>query len=369
MTVREFSCENFRNIPSCRLFFSEGVNLLYGENAQGKTNVLEGIYLFARGRSFRTAEEKELTRFGADGFRLSVGYSDQKGETKLEYAAFGRERRRIKNGVKLAKISELLGNLRAVLFTPDDLGMVKGSPDERRTFLNIAISQYDTRYISFYSRYKTLLDNRNSLLKAAKQGKYTDESELLAFSEAMASSAAVIREMRMAYVEKLKKYAAVFLRSLSDGKEEISLSYESDVPGDITDRKAAEEVYRTVFSSSLARECGAGTSLFGIQRDRLEILIDGVPAREFASQGQQRSIVLAMKLAEGEVLREETGETPVYLFDDVLSELDEKRRAFLLKESENRQIIITSCELREDVIKSFSSVRIYRVENGTYIEI
>lgn len=367
MILRSFRAENFRNIAECTLGFTDGVNILYGENAQGKTNALEAVYLFARGRSFRTAEEKELVRFGAEGFRLSIGFCDSLGEEKMEYAAFGRERRRLKNGVKLARASEMVGHFRAVLFTPDDLGMVKGGPEERRAFLNIALSQCYPAYMKLYARYKTLLESRNAILRAAKRGDPYDRDELLAFSDGMAESAAGIRAHRAAYIRKLDAAAAPFLGDLSNGRESMRVLYDADLPDEIPDGKEAEDAYRRIFSSSLEREIGAGTSLHGVQRDDLSLLVNDRSARDYGSQGQQRSVVLALKLAEGEVVRQITGESPVFLFDDVLSELDELRRSYLLSAAKDRQILMTTCELSQDLLRSLGeNITVYQVENGVY---
>ena len=152
MRIKRFRAENFRNIEGCDIEFNSGVNLLYGNNAQGKTNAIEGIYVCARGKSFRASEDKELIRFGAEGFRIFIEYEDKSGINTLEYALFGRERRRKKNGYKIDKIRDMIGSFKAVLFYPDDLGLIKDSPDKRRDFLNIAISQCYNSYIKINRR-------------------------------------------------------------------------------------------------------------------------------------------------------------------------------------------------------------------------
>lgn len=344
MLIKRFKAENFRNIEYLDVTFSDGVNLIYGENAQGKTNAVEGIYIFARGRSFRASEDSELVRFGADGFRIFIEYENKGAKETLEYSFFGKERRRKKNGYKIDKVKEMLGNFRAVLFYPDDLLLVKDSPEKRRAFLNIAISQCYSSYISYYSNYKKALENRNCLLKLSSKGMFVDENELISWSHYMAEYASYIYLMRLEYVDKLKKYAKDILFDISDGKEEMELIYKSDIKDEIYDRKEIEEEYKKIFTRELQREKIVGSSLYGVQRDDLIINVNGIAARNFASQGQQRSIVLALKLSEGEVNRDICGEYPVFLFDDVLSELDEKRRNFVLSGMKDKQIIITSCE-------------------------
>ena len=346
MIIKSFKAKNFRNIESCDLKFSEGTNLLLGENAQGKTNAVEGIYFFARGKSFRRADEKDLVKFGSEGFSISVEYETNDGPQTLEYAVYGRERRRKKNGYKISRAGEMIGNFRAVLFCPDDLTLVKGGPEERRDFLNVAIAQCYPVYISLYADYKKALENRNYILKNASKGLYFDEKELLAWSESAAEYASHIYVKRKEYIKKLEVFAKKFMNKISDGKEILDISYKSDISEDfdVTEREKIKEEYKKIFTENLVREKGAGVTLFGPHREDILIRINGCDARVFSSQGQQRSIVLSLKMAEGEVSREIYSEYPVFLFDDVLSELDEKRQNFVLSGIEERQIIITSCE-------------------------
>ncbi len=364
MRIKRFRAENFRNITACDIRFSDGVNLLFGKNAQGKTNAVEGIYLFSRGRSHRTQDDREMIRFGTEGFRVYIEYESLDGEGTLEYACFGRERLRKKNGYKLSRVSEMIGSFKSVIFYPDNLELVKGGPEERRSFLNVALSQCYPSYISDYARYKTALENRNSLLKAASKGQYFDCDELVAWSHSMADYATEVYLARLAYTERLKEHVRTVGLELSDGKERIDISLKSDIEGEIRDRETVRRLYREIFTSSLERERAAGTSLYGPHRDDIAVNISDKPARSFASQGQQRSIVLAIKLAEGEVIRELFGEYPVFLFDDVLSELDGRRREYVISGMKDRQVIITSCE-GEEALKYAECV--IEVDGGNYV--
>ena len=364
MIIKRFRAENFRNIEKCNIEFSPGVNLLYGKNAQGKTNVVEGIYYFSRGKSFRGREDKELVRFGEEGFRIYLEYESELGHESLEYAMFGKERQRKKNDYKINKITEMIGSFKAVLFYPDDLGLVKDGPEQRRGFLNVAASACYTPYIKYYSDYKKALENRNCILKMMQKGLPIDQRELESWSESMAEYASYIYLFREDYVNRLSVYAEKILQEISDGGEQLSLSYESSVPSGIKDRSTVKEEYRKILCSSVDREIAAGVTLFGPHRDDLEILINGKSARSFASQGQQRSIVLALKLSEGEVIREICGEYPVFLFDDVLSELDERRRKYVLSGIGERQIIITCCDKNECI--GFTDNEI-EVSGGSYV--
>lgn len=365
MIIKRFRASGLRNIENADFELLPGVNLLYGSNAQGKTNAIEGIYLFARGKSFRAREEKELSSFGKEGFRVTIDYEDKDGVSSLEYAHYGRERKRRKNGYNLKSVKEMMGSFRAVLFYPDDLGLVKDSPEQRRAFLNIAIGQIFPIYIDLYSKYKFCLENRNRLLKNASKGSFVDIKELESWSLSMAEYAASIYIYRKDYIKKLELYSNKVIEDISKGKEKMTLSYKCDVPYIVEDISKEEifKIYYERFTSEIEREIAVGSSLFGPQRDDMEININGVSARSFASQGQQRSSVLALKLAEGEVCRDITGEYPVFLFDDVLSELDGERREYVLSSLSGKQIIITACEGDKDYIRAD---RIIEVEGGSY---
>ena len=363
MKIKRFKAENFRSIEKCDIEFTDGVNLIYGGNALGKTNVIEGIYLFSRGRSFRTAQEKDMVRYNEQGFRVALEYDSRDGENTLEYASFGREKRRRKNGYPVKSVREMIEGFKAILFHPDDLSLVKGGPEERRAFLNVAAAQCYPAYISDYSRFQTALDNRNALLKNASKGLYTDEGELYAWSESMAEYAAYIYKTRTEYLKKLEVYVREIGLKISDGKEEISFEYKSDIEIG-GDREAVREEYIKALTSSLEKEKIVGTSLYGPQRDDIIIKINGQPTRGFASQGQQRSIVLSMKLAEGEVIRDVFGEYPVFLLDEMLSELDESRRKFVLDSLDGKQTVITACECEE--MKPLAK-NLIQIKEGQYV--
>ena len=364
MIIKKFSAASFRNIEKCEIEFSDGLNLLHGKNAEGKTSVIEGIYVFSRGKSFRAREDGDLIKFGSDGFYTKIDYEDASGECSLEYSLLGRTRQRKKNGYKLGGVSEMIGSFRSVLFYPDNLEIIKGGPEERRNFINVAISQCYPSYIRYYSDYKKALENRNCLLKFASKGNYYDINELSAWSESMAEYASHIYLMRHDYIEKISPYAEKIMQSISSGKESLLIDYEADFCLERVNREYIKEEYKRVFLSNIEKEIRAGVTLYGPHRDDIKILINGSDSRLFASQGQQRSAVLSLKLSEGEVIREISGEYPVYLFDDVLSELDEERKKYVLSSLNERQIIITSCESDE---YSDYMANIIEVTGGKYV--
>ena len=363
MKIKRFKAEDFRNIGKCDIEFTDGVNLIYGGNALGKTNVIEGIYLFSRGKSFRTAQEKDMVRYDTPGFRVAIDYESLDGECSLEYASFGREKRRRRNGYAVKSIKELIEGFKAILFHPDNLSLVKGGPEERRAFLNVAAAQYYPAYISDYTRFQTALDNRNALLKTASKGQYVDDAEIIVWSESMAQYASYIYKTRTEYLKKLEVYVRTIGLKISDGKEEITLEYKSDIESD-AERECIEAEYRDILTANLDKEKIVGSSLYGPQRDDIIIRINGQPTRGFASQGQQRSVVLSMKLGEGEVIRDTFGEYPVFLLDEMLSELDEKRRKFVLDSLEGKQTIITACECEE--MKPLAR-NLIEIKDGKYV--
>ena len=340
MELTYFKARDYRNIQECKIPFSPGVNLLLGENAQGKTNVMEGIYLFSRGKSHRGASDREMTRFGSVGFSLEIGYRNERSEHSLTYIYQNGDRRRMRDGIRLERITEMLGNFRSVLFCPDHLTLVKGGPEERRRFLDIGISGADGAYIKYYSSYKHALEQRNALLRRASKGEGVDQNELLCWSHMLSEYASYLYMYRSRYCEDISDFASLYLGELSGG-ERLTLRYLSDIDERVRSdsREDIQKEYEKIFTRALSRECAFGSTLFGPMRDDIEILLSGMEARHFASQGQQRS----MKNAEGEVCYQRTGERAVYLLDDVLSELDEGRQRFLLSQQKNTQVIISSC--------------------------
>ena len=362
MNLLTLTAENYRNIASARLNFVPGVNLLYGKNAQGKTNALECVYLFARGKSYRGSGDEDLVRFGEKGFHIGISYKTRSGEQTLDYRYWEGSRKRQKNGAPV-KLSEMIGNFRAVLFCPEHLSLVKGAPQERRAFLNIAIAQCRPVYLKLCDEYNKILENRNCLLKEMQKGLRYDLEELESWTDRLADTAAKIAEYRISYLKKLAPHAKDLLNDLSGSRETLQISYQSEAEGETPSE--IKESYLKLFGENRNREIAAGCSLFGAHRDDAEILVNGISARAYGSQGQQRSVVLALKLAEGEVCRDETGEYPVFLFDDVMSELDETRRGYVLRETGDRQIVLTACESGGFDPRA---VNMIGVENGIFTE-
>jgi len=347
----EFSC--YRNLREARVEFSPGVNVLYGMNAQGKSNILEGIYYFARGRSFRGAKDRDLVMFGESAARFSIDFV--RGESSVPVMlsaalpATGKKKL-FRNGAPLRGSAEMLGAFRAVLFCPSHLSIVNGGPAERRSFLDIAIAQNSPSYIYYLSNYRRFLAERNALLKRHAQGVRVSAAEWETYAAQLSRAAAEIYAERHRYCEALTEDVSEYFREMTGEREKPSLRYTSHL--DVSEsgeelydeRAATEENLYMRLTSNIERETAAGSTLWGPHKDDIHITLNGKEARLFASQGQQRSIALSMKLAEGEFSRRVSGEYPVFLLDDVFSELDESRRRFIMDKLRGRQIIVTSCE-------------------------
>lgn len=362
MILNKIELNNFRLCETGNIEFSRGVNLLYGKNAEGKTNVLEAIYFFARGKSFRGGKDSDIVRFGEKGYSLKICFERQDGEHVSEYRYYDGQRQRLCNGVKVTA-KELIGRFNAVFFCPDHLSIIKAAPSERREFLNIAISQLYGEYVALLTEHKKISEGKNALLKSDEP---YDAALMAAYNEKLAEVNAKIYIMRREYVDKLSVSVGETIKEISGGKEKAEIFYKSDISAE---KSRIEDViieYGQLLAEREKREQEAKMSLVGVQRDDLYFTINGMDARQFASQGQQRSLTLALKIGEGEIIAAEKGEAPVYLFDDVLGELDEDRKRYLLSRTEGRQMIVTACEKGDYV--NLDDVKMIYVENGKYRE-
>lgn len=340
MRVNGISLHNFRNYGDETTDFSGGVNIICGENAAGKTNILEAIFYYAAGKSFRNCKDRELIRFGCDSAETEMLFDTPAGQKKMSVSYTKLGKRAIRLGQSPAlKTREFMGLFRAVVFTPDHLSLVKGAPETRRRFLDLAICQSFPRYAPTVQEYNRILLQKNALLKTACAG-----GELLdIYNERLSLLAAVITVNRAKYVSRLIPAANGFLSEMSREREELTAVYRSQCGVCGGNQEEVKNAYRKLFSAHLADEREKGFCVCGVQKDDVSFYINGKSIRLYGSQGQQRSAVLAMKLAEGELSASLTGDHPVYLLDDILSELDNGRREFILSMLSGRQVIITGC--------------------------
>ena len=359
MHCTQVSYTNFRNIQSAQLFLAPGLNVLYGKNAQGKTNALEGIFLCAGGRSHRTSRERDFILHGEEYGGVEVKYQDaHRSNTLRLFWSRNGKRECSKNAVPLPKMSEFIGNLRAVFFYPEHLSIIRDGPAERRGFLDGAISQIDPVYLGNLREYYAALAQRNRLLSDYFTDRATFDGTIEIWSEKLAEFAAKVAVRRVEYVEKLSTSLVEIFADMTSATEKPKLTYKSH---------GLQEEYFRQLTSNLEREARTGITLYGIHREDVEIGLNGYPARNFGSQGQQRSLAIALKFAEGEISHKLTGERPVYLLDDVLSELDSGRREYILRNMNAGQTIITCADTEYHALNNMGltdGVNVISVEGG-----
>ncbi len=335
---------HYRNLCGDAFVPDAGVNILYGNNAQGKTNLLEAIWLFTGSRSFRGAKDAELVRFGETQAALTLRFEAQQREQTAEITIRDARRHATLNGVKKPAASRLAGSFCGVIFSPSHLSLVKDGPEGRRRFLDAAYCQLRPGYLPVLADFQRALSQRNALLK--EQRRIGGEETLLEiWDDRLAATGARVILARTAYIRRLAPLAAAIYSGLSGGHEQLSVFYQPT--GGISPDAPLSELaaqLKQAFLAARGADFAAGFTTVGPHRDDLGLHINELPARTYGSQGQQRSVVLALKLAEASVLEKVTGEKPVALLDDVMSELDEQRQDYILNHIHDWQVFITCCE-------------------------
>ena len=372
MYCKKVKLNNFRNIAECSIEFCDGVNILAGENAQGKTNLLEAIFFASVGRSFRASSSNEMILFGKKSAVVSIDYMSDVKERgdNITIQLFSDKKKIVeKNHLRVERLSDIVGSFRSVLFCPEHLSLIKDGPLERRTYLDIAISRISPKYIRSLQRYAYLLKQRNALIKSAQKNRDVFDATVDLWSEQLATEAAEISVLRLQFIKRVKTIVSNCFEEMTGKKESVDIIYRGSAAlseDEYLDKELVKQKYMALLSSSHDREIMIGSTLWGIHKDDIEIKLNSKNARAFASQGQQRSLALALKLAEGEICKEEFGDYPVFLFDDVLSELDETRRDYMLCFATGKQVIITTCEM--GILDKLNADKKILVENGTYRE-
>ena len=357
MILNRIEYKNFRNIEALALEPDEGVNVIYGENAQGKTNLLEGIWLFSGLKSFRGAKDAELVRFGCGFARLKTAFTAGGRDQKAELTVEARRKAKL-NGVELPSCTGLIGICSAVVFSPTFLNIVKNGPEERRRFLDSALCQIKPGYAPLLAGYNRLVKQRNSLLKDVQfEPSLLDMLDVI--DERMAQSGERLIEEREAYIEKLVPAAKSIHDGFSGGREEMSVCYvRKDESGE---NRPLKELLKDARKNDIVNR----TTSVGPHRDDIDIRINGISARSFGSQGQQRSCAVALKLGEAAVMKEATGEQPLVLLDDVMSELDSGRQDYILNHIKGWQVFITCCE--PSTVLRMCSGKTFHIEQGKLI--
>ncbi|MDR0445570.1 MAG: DNA replication/repair protein RecF [Oscillospiraceae bacterium] len=369
MILQSLELEGFRNYGAARAELSPGANVIFGRNAQGKTNLLEAVYLLSSGRSHRGARDRDMIRFDGDTARLTAHGQAFGREITLELRLFRSRRRETRrNGVKLTRADGRAGMPASVMFEPEDLELVRGGAARRRAELDACISQLRPAYAAALGSFNRLYAGKLKILRDCREKPSLLEA-LDDYNHGLCRFGARLIFYRASFVKKLAEAAARVHRECSGGAETLTLRYKTERGAETDGTAPAAEEIRAITAALEARqrehrehEIASGTCLVGAQRDDAELAIDEVPARAFASQGQARTAALAVKLAERELMTEELGEIPILLLDDVLSELDETRREFVLSKIRGGQTIITCCEPEETALSGGGAA--LRVEGG-----
>jgi len=362
--LKEIRLNNFRCFKELKFNPQRGLTLLTGRNAQGKTSVIEAVYLCSTGRSHRTSKDKELIKWGENSLNISSVITKSSGEDQIIVQLKSGDRKKIElNGVGIARLGELMGNVNCVMFSYDDLKFVREGPIERRKYMDIAISQVKPRYFYSLQQYNRILSQRNTLLKAITKD-LSLKKTLRVWNEQIADVASYITLERITFVGKIVKIAASFHNSLSFEKEQLQLSYIPSIPVKIAETSSVKQTYYDILSAREDEDIKRGTTCIGCHRDDLVPKINGVDLRLYGSQGQQKTAVLSLKLAEMHFMKNETGESPVLLLDDCLSEIDFYRQKKLFELTKDFQTILTVSDIKGWPHEFFMDADIYEVENA-----
>jgi len=367
MIVKELFLDGFRNYDGVKIEFCDGVNVVTGINAQGKTNLIEAIYYLAAGRSFRPAGDKEIITFDRETACIRARIASKEREQTLEARIFrGRRRQLYANEVKLLKTSELTGRLSVVLFCPDDLTIIKDGAAVRRKLMDSCLSQLRPGYLASLMEFNRLYEHKSRILRD-----YHEKPTLLDllddFDLRMAQQSARLIFYRAAFSEGLSNRAAQIHKEFAGGTEELTMRYKTVGHMDAIGRRPEELLPELLEHQRKHRqaELRSGMCLSGAHKDDLEIEINGLAARKYASQGQARTASVSIKLAERDIHYDDRGEYPVLLLDDVLSELDSSRQSFIIGRIKHGQVFITCCD--DSALEAVHCGNILRVENGKLI--
>lgn len=343
MIIKSLTLKDYRSYSDKTFQFDPKINILVGKNAQGKTNILEAIFFAVIGKSFKTSKEKEVISWNKPSAYVCAEFEKKYRETKIELFFNENHKKTIKiDGIAIKKIGELMGTSNAVFFSPDELKLVKESPEDRRRFMNIDISQTNKQYFYLIGRYEKVLANRNKLLKTCKDISVLKET-IDIWDRALSDLAEKIANERRKFIDELMPLAGLAHSYISGGKEELVVKYNSSFEDNYAERM------KKALQKNLEKDFRLGYTTVGVHRDDIDIFLNGVEVKNFGSQGQQRTVALSLKLAELEIIKNRIGEYPILLLDDVFSELDSDRRKKLLNFASKTQTIITCTDFDEKI--------------------
>ncbi|PHA00460.1 DNA replication/repair protein RecF [Bacillus pseudomycoides] len=367
MYITELHLQNYRNYEQLNLSFEDKVNVIIGENAQGKTNLMEAIYVLAMAKSHRTSNDRELIRWDEDCGKIKGRLQKRNSSLSLELNVSKKGKKAKLNQLEQQKLSQYIGVMNVVMFAPEDLNLVKGSPQVRRRFLDMELGQIAPVYLYELSQYQKVLTQRNHLLKKMQGNSMNDEAMLDVFTLQLVEHGVKVLKKRFEFLRLLQEWAAPIHRGISRGLEELEIVYKPSIDvSESMDLSKIKEVYYESFQSVKQRELFRGTTLIGPHRDDLQFFVNGKNVQVFGSQGQQRTTALSLKLAEIELIYSEVNEYPILLLDDVLSELDDYRQSHLLNTIQGKvQTFVTTTSvdgIEHDTLKQAKTIH---VTNGT----
>ena len=367
MYLDHFVVQNYRNLEKIDTTFDPNVNIFIGKNAQGKTNLLEAIYFLALTRSHRTNTDKELIHFGADYANIMGKVYKSQVNVNLRVLITKKGKKVWINRIEQPKLSKYVGQLNAILFSPEDLELIKGAPALRRKFMDQEFGQINSEYLFFASKYRQVLAQKNNYLKKLAKGQAKDQIFLDVLSDQLAGIAAEIISRRFKFLEYLSDFASEAYEHISLASEKLTIAYRPSISG-IKSSDSTEEIYHKVlhnFQKTKIMEMKKGTTLSGPHRDDIEFKLNDRNAHLYASQGQQRSIALSIKLAEIQLVYHLTDEYPLLLLDDVMSELDHGRQSALLNYIHGKtQTFITTTDLEGISWEIIKKPKIYHIQSG-----
>lgn len=357
MFIKKIQMLNYRNYKSLNITLGKNVNVFMGDNAQGKTNILEAIYYCAFAKSHRTSKDKELINWDSENAYISVLVGKDRLDKNIDINILKDGRKAIRiNKIKVSKIGELFGNFNVVMFSPEDLRIIKDSPGVRRRFIDMELCQLDSKYYYNLVQYNKILNERNVLLKNKK----LDKDILDIYDIQLAKFGSEIIKERLKYINKLNYYGKNIHSDISSGKEDVEFKYIST----IRDFENIENNFYELLSRNRSKDIDKGSTSVGPHRDDFTVLINGIDTKSFGSQGQQRSAVLTIKFASLKIIKELTSEYPVLLLDDVLSELDFNRKRYILSTIGEIQTIITCTGIEDLTSYLDDSSRVFKVKEG-----
>lgn len=369
MIIKDLTLKSYRNYKQQNIVFCDQINNIYGRNAQGKTNIIEAIYVCVTGRSHRTIHEDELIRFQEKEAGIQLIFDNEERENSITIKLCHRSVKEVfLNEIKVKRIGELIGNLNAVMFCPENLSIVKEGPSERRRFIDIIISQIKPTYFYTLQKYNKILKQRNKILKenTTRENKI---KMLEIWDILLVETAKDIIYERAQSIKALSLHVNKNHTIISEGQEDLQIRYVPSFKADseviLRNKKAIEEVYYQQMKKNLFIDIEKNITNYGPHRDDFDIIINNSQLKTYGSQGQQRSAVLSLKLAEIDIIVSETDKMPVLLLDDVMSELDEKRRNIFMKQVKNVQTFITSTERIDEINES--RIKYIQIENGQVI--